>query len=123
MFKQLSVIFLLAAFITQTFNRALLVMDYYSNRAAYTKNCINKSTPKMHCIGHCQLMKKLSHEENKDQQNPERKIENKNDLFYNENSNFIPITLFGSQINSNSIFQHISLKDRSFGFFHPPRYI
>ena len=53
-------------------------------------------------------MKKLNHEENK------------KDLFYIEDSNFIPITLFGLQINNNSIFQYISLKDSLFGFYTLP---
>ena len=53
------------------------MMNYYTNTAAYAKNCINKARPKLHCNGKCQMMKKMQQEEKKDQQNPERKAENK----------------------------------------------
>ena len=53
------------------------MLDYYTNTAAFAKNCVNKSRPKMHCNGKCQMMKKLLEEEKKDQQMPERKFEKK----------------------------------------------
>jgi len=42
----------------------------------------------LHCNGKCQLAKKLKQEEKKDRQNPERKLENKNEvvLFFDASS-------------------------------------
>ncbi|KEQ28253.1 hypothetical protein N180_01060 [Pedobacter antarcticus 4BY] len=36
-----------------------MLADYYINTAKYANNCENKSRPKMHCQGKCQMMKKL----------------------------------------------------------------
>jgi hypothetical protein len=77
MLKQLTAIFLLTAFVAQTFTGSLIRLDYYTNTNAYAKNCINKAKPKMHCNGKCQMMKKMQEEEKKDQENTERKYENK----------------------------------------------
>ena len=73
MFKQLTVVILLTAFAMQTFNRAVIVFNYYTNTASFAKNCENKAKPMLHCNGKCQMMKKMRQQENKDQQVPERK--------------------------------------------------
>lgn len=51
------------------------------NTAAYAKNCINKSRPKLRCNGQCQAMKKIEAQQKKDQQDSERKYENKEKVF------------------------------------------
>jgi hypothetical protein len=78
--RQLTVILLLLSFAAQVFNQNILVLDYYSNRAAFARACENKARPGLHCNGKCQLMKKLKEEEKKDQQNPTRKSENKHEV-------------------------------------------
>jgi hypothetical protein len=80
MWKQVTAAILLLAFMTSSFCNAVIVLDYYTNTAAFAKNCENKALPKMHCNGKCQMMKKLKQEEKKDQNNPERKAENKNEI-------------------------------------------
>ena len=79
--KNISALILLLAFSIQCFNRAFIVVDYYSNTEAYAKECINKSRPGMHCNGRCAMMKKLKADEKKDADNPERKQENKSETF------------------------------------------
>ena len=56
----------------QTFRGGLVMINYYTNTAAFAKNCINKVKPKMHCNGKCQMMKKMQEEEKKEQENTER---------------------------------------------------
>src|ERR1043165_5604310 len=80
MLKHIAAIFLLFAFAVQTFHQAVVVLDYYTNTASFARDCENKARPTMHCNGKCQMMKKLKEEEKKDQQNPERKAENKNEV-------------------------------------------
>ena len=75
MIKQFVIIFLLTAFTVQTFNKSLIVFNYFTHTADYAKDCINKAKPMMHCNGRCQMFKKLRQEENNDKQNPERRIE------------------------------------------------
>ena len=79
--KYISAMVLLLAFGLQCFNKTFIVVDYYSNTETYAKECINKSRPKLHCNGRCAMMKKLKADEKKDADNPERKQENKSDLF------------------------------------------
>jgi hypothetical protein len=71
--KQVIASFFLLAFTMQTFNTSFVVYNYYANTSAYAKNCINKSKPKLHCNGKCQMMKKLQQEEKKEQQNQDSK--------------------------------------------------
>lgn len=72
MFRLLTATILLLAFMAQTFNGAFIIAGYITNTAAYARNCVNKSKPRLHCNGKCQLLKKLRQEEKKDAQNPER---------------------------------------------------
>jgi len=81
MFKQIIAILLIAAFVAQTFNGAFVMLDYYTNPAAFAKNCVNTAKPKLHCNGKCQMMKKLQEEEKKDAQIPARKFEKKIGFF------------------------------------------
>lgn len=82
MLRQVIAFVFLVAFALQTFSSAIVVLDYVANTKAYASKCENKARPGMHCNGKCQMMKKLKQEEKKDQQNPERKAENKNELIF-----------------------------------------
>lgn len=86
--KIITALVFLATFTCQTFYKAFIVFDYAANTAAYAKNCENKSRPKMHCNGKCQMMKKLKEQEKKDAQNPDRKSENKNENILSSKSFF-----------------------------------
>lgn len=75
--RKLSATILLLAFVAQTFSAPFIRLDYYFNQADYAKSCVNKSRPKMHCNGQCQVMKKIQQEEKKDQEQAERKMGSK----------------------------------------------
>ena len=82
MFKRITTIFFLLLFMAQTFHRAFIVFDFYRNQDYIAKtSCENKYRPVLQCNGKCQLAKKLQQEEKKDQSNPDRKLENKNEVF------------------------------------------
>jgi hypothetical protein len=121
MFRQIAAIFLFVAFIAQTFNGGFVMLNYYTNTAAFAKNCVNKTKPKMHCNGKCQMMKKLQEEEKKEQQLPERKFENKievlsfNSFFCNVN---VPLTIVDKAIPKEL---DCVTYDISLDFFHPPQ--
>lgn len=121
MFIKLAALFFMLAFAGQTFNRVVIVMDYYANTGAFAKNCENKARPQLHCNGQCQLMKKLKQVEKKDAQNPERKAESKNEVIssrsYFPAASDIPVlndVCFAPLLSSGE------LTDRSFPIFHPP---
>ncbi len=121
MLKQFTTMFLMVAFAVQTFNRAVIVFNYYSNTAAFAKNCENKTKPMLHCNGRCQMLKKLKQEENKDKQNPERRNDNKNEVLYCSKSQF------NWQRHQTCIekkypsFNTSITKDISVDFFQPPQ--
>jgi purine-cytosine permease-like protein len=83
MLQKFATFILLVSFAVQVFNRVTIVADYYTNTAFYQKNCENITKPILKCNGKCQMAKKLKEEEKKDQQNPERRIDNKNEFFSN----------------------------------------
>lgn len=120
MFRKISIIILLAAFAAQSFNRAMIVFEYYTNTAAFVKNCENKAKPMLHCNGRCQMMKKLKQEENKDKQNSERRSDNKDEVYFAKtiSSHLSIISLQPSLTffirNNNAV------KDIAADFFHPP---
>lgn len=121
MFKQIAVILLLAAFAAQTFNRAVIVFNYYTNTASFAKNCENKNRPMLHCNGHCQLMKKLKQEENKDKQNPERRNENKDEVYYNQHT-ILTYTAFSNQLHTHYFhYNNLLVKDVSILSYKPPQ--
>jgi hypothetical protein len=121
MLKNFTIIFILFAFIAQTFNRALIVLDYYVHTAAFAKHCENKSKPAMHCNGKCQMRKQIKNEEKKDQQNPERKSENKNEVISSK-SFFISYSYSPQQLKkcyNDRFIISLSIPQPS-GIFHPP---
>jgi len=118
--KKIFAFILILAIAAQTFNQLTIVIDYYTNRAVYAKNCENKAKPMLHCNGRCQMMKKLKQEENKDKQNPDRKNKNKDEVISSK-------SFFSSVQQENAItfsdyniFKSKSAQDIAADFFHPP---
>lgn len=82
MAKQITTILLLLAFLLQTFSRTAIVIEFYANQGYIARYlCENKDKPALKCCGKCRLNKQLKKEDSKDQENPERKLENKADIF------------------------------------------
>src|SRR4051794_33453797 len=55
---------LLLVLLTQTFSKWVVVVEYRLNKNFIAQNlCINKARPKLHCNGKCQMMKRLTAEE------------------------------------------------------------
>ncbi len=120
MWRQLTAALLILAFTGSTFCKSVIVLDYYTNTAAFAKACINKAKLQMHCNGKCQMMKRLEQEEQKDQDNPERKSENKNEIFFA--NAFFNITLFQAAVAKQPLMPLVSKKpvDRSYTLLRPP---
>lgn len=122
MWKQITAAIFLVAFLAQTFNKAVIVIDFYSNQKYIAENlCINKDKPQMHCCGKCQLCKRLKQEDNKDKQNPERRNENKNEVLSSRSffatCNFSRILIADLKYTS---YRNDKTVDRSIPVFHPP---
>jgi len=123
-YHHLIAIIFLAAFVAQTFSNAFIIVDYYTNTKKYVANCENKATPMMHCNGKCQMLKKLQEEQKKDQENPERRSENKNEITLSSKS-FAPMlpAVCCLEVKSKNNFHDSNAKpvDHSFDIFHPPQ--
>ena len=119
--KKITAFFLLISFAALSFDQAIIVFNFYINQSYIAANqCENRYRPMLHCNGQCQLAKKLKQEERKDQQNPERKIENKNEII-SSRSFFVSGAVVLSTIQPNYIISSDSRTiDRSFAVFHPP---
>lgn len=114
---------MLGVFCMQTFSNAVIMAGYYVNTAAYAKNCENKSKPWLHCNGKCQMKKQLTDENNKDQQSPERKGGNKNEITLSSKSFFATVNVFTAGIK-HSYITPLSIGysvSRTLDIFHPPQ--
>jgi hypothetical protein len=120
MFRQIIPLLLLMAFAVSTFNRYVIVLDYYTNTAAFADNCENKDLPEMDCHGKCQMMKKLNEEEKKEQQNPEQKADTKNELIARHY--FAKCLFYRSSVPSFYYLHFDSSLSKGVyaGIFHPP---
>jgi phosphorylcholine metabolism protein LicD len=119
--KKIFTFLLLAAFAAQCFNNVFIVFDFYANQKGIAATlCENRYRPMLHCDGKCQLAKKFNQEQNKNNQNPERKLENKNEFFLSK-SFFITGCNFASVFSKN-YFSHPGGKpiDNCSLVFHPP---
>ncbi len=121
MFKKLTIIILFAAFAVQTFDKALIVFNYYSNTVSFAKNCENKAKPMMHCNGRCQMMKKLKQEENKEKQNPGRRNDNKDEIVYYSKKQFDLQPFNTLVVITFPHFNNGVTSDIAFSFFQPPK--
>jgi hypothetical protein len=82
MLRQCTAFILLLAFVASTFSKAVIVADFYANQDYIAKNlCENRANPNMHCCGRCMLRKRLNKDANQEQNNPERRVDNKETLF------------------------------------------
>jgi hypothetical protein len=121
MIRYTSAILLLCAFAIQSFNGVFIVFSYYTNTASYSKDCVNRFRPQLHCEGKCVMMKKMIEAEKKDQQAPQPKLEIKNDVF---TSNDITSVFADFLVIAKQSFSKISTGKSSSGFlrsiFHPP---
>lgn len=124
LYKHSAALLFIAAFFTQTFYKAFVIADYYSNSAAYAKNCENKLRPKMHCNGKCQMMKKILAEEKKGRENSERNSENKNKDGLSSKSFFAASTLpppSNKTFKPSPHYKSGLCSQRSTAIFHPPQ--
>jgi len=123
MIRYISAILLLCAFAIQSFNGVFIVLNYYANTASYSKDCVNRFRPQLHCEGKCVMMKKMIEAEKKDQQSSQPKLEIKNDVFISGNvtSLFIGLSIYAKK----NLFGKLA-GESSLGFlqsiFHPPAF-
>ncbi len=117
-----AVILLILAFAAQTFQQAIIVFGFYSNQKYIAANlCENRFRPQLHCDGKCVLAKKIKDAEQKEQQNPERKLENKSEVI--SSKSFFSTSIINSSIAiiiSKPFFKSSILKGYYHTVFHPP---
>lgn len=116
-------IVLFTAFFAQTFSKAFMIADYFIYYQTYLQNCENKAKPVLRCNGKCQLSKKIKQEEKKEQNNPERKMENKNEVLSSKSfySSTISVFTLDNYLKKISFYQSLILASPTFDFFHPPQ--
>lgn len=78
----------------------------------------------MHCYGKCIMFKKLNQEEKNQQNNPERKSDNKNELTLSSKSFFVIGQIPPAIINLQKIINQVSditSAGCNLDIFHPPQ--
>jgi hypothetical protein len=114
---------MIISFTAQMLGGFMVEIDYYLRTAEYAKNCVNTARPMMHCNGKCQMAKKMMQEEKKDQQAPERKSVNKNEITLSSKSFFASINLhvFSILPSVKRYYASPDIIGRSLDIFHPPQ--
>ncbi len=81
--KQIITVFFMLTWICQLSGRYVTILSFYMNQAYIAENlCVNRDKPQLHCNGKCHLAKKMSEEDRRDQERPDRKMDNSNEVFY-----------------------------------------
>ena len=123
MIRYISAILLLCAFAIQTFNGVFIVVSYYANTGSYSKYCVNRFRPQLHCDGKCVMMKKMIEAEKTDQQAPQLKLAIKNDVYTSINIPGFSADFF---LTVKQGYFTIQTYNSSSGFlqsiFHPPSF-
>jgi hypothetical protein len=123
MFRRLAAFVFLMAFVSQTFSPPFVLLDYYTNTAAYAKNCINKTRPKLHCNGKCQAMKKMREEE-KNQQEKSARLVSLKPLVLSSKSFYpavpVPVISAFAAVKKPTVNNLLPLP-MVYSFFHPPQ--
>lgn len=125
-YKQIIAIVFLAALFAHNFSNTLIIADYYTNTASYAKKCVNKARPQLKCNGKCQMTQKLKQQEKQDTENPERKLENRNEILLSSKSFFAVVNLPAfSLFSSDKIFPHSDgvTIHRCSDIFRPPKLV
>ena len=119
--KQITAFVILLMMIVQTYHKAFIVLDYYTNSGYYARLCENKSRPELHCNGKCQMMKELKQDQHKDEQNPGRKISSQNEIISSKSFFcYISKPLIKEEVIAYDIPHDAKAVDMPRSFFHPP---
>jgi hypothetical protein len=119
--KKIAALFLLMAFSAQAFSQVIVILNFYIHQSSIAATqCENRYRPMLHCNGKCQLAKKLKQQEKKEQQNPELKLENKNEIFSSRSFFMIRVQIPTCYLAAYPDFSETKPIDRSLPIFHPP---
>ena len=129
MFRTLAVSFLLLVALLQCVSTSAIVVQFYLNRAYYTKNlCVNRNNPNSKCQAKCVLKQKLKNEFEQNQSNSKQALklifENQPVLISSE-LNYFTLRFGNSQRNYpklNILYQFPDTKSFVSKIFHPPSY-
>lgn len=104
-----------------SFSKGIIWLDYQLNKDFISQNlCINKSKPKLHCNGKCQLTKKMAEEEKEDTPAPFQKV--KSGFSETEVPACVHLDRFVKEIKTehNNFLPRSSYTAPVFPVFHPP---
>lgn len=119
--KKIFSFLLLAAFAVQSFNNTFIVFSFYINQKKIAATlCENRYRPMLHCDGKCVLAKKIKQEESKNNQNPERKLENKNEVISSKSFFAFIISISASSGRQYLHYTEHEINGTPASIFHPP---
>jgi hypothetical protein len=110
--------------LAQTFSKWLIIIDFQMNKAYIAKDlCVNKTKPKMHCNGNCQMMKKMAEEE-KENSSPintnNHKITSEETVYFHKTIVPTIVPIEEERLKYNSIYNFSKLYAPVSSIFRPP---
>ena len=120
-YQKIGIPLLLIALLLQTFNKTLLVGDYYLNTARYAENCENKSKIWMHCDGKCQLSKLIKKQQEEEKKHQEKRNEKHSEYFcFNPCVSSLSTILVTERKEPFSSLPDVKTSERPRTIFKPP---
>jgi hypothetical protein len=106
--------------LAQTFSKWLIVVEYRINRDYISKNlCENKTRPKLHCNGKCQMMKKMAEEEKQNSAGSTVKLKVQDIVLFHEWIS-LPESYFASAKNNYRFLSEKAYTSPLSSIDHPP---
>jgi hypothetical protein len=119
--KKFFAFILLLAFATQTFSQGITLLNFYMNRSYIAANqCENRFRPMLHCNGQCVLAKKLKQQEKSERQNPEKKLQGKEEVVSSRSFFTSSIVSPASFFTNPSFLADAATVDQPSSVFRPP---
>ncbi|MCW3466309.1 hypothetical protein [Chitinophaga nivalis] len=120
--KQLITVMFMLIWVCQLSGRYVVMLDYYLNQSYIAKNlCINRDKPQLHCNGKCHLKKQLKEEDRRSQENPERKADNKVEIFCPPADDLLPVPPLAATLHHPLSPDAMGMPvDQPSGLFRPP---
>lgn len=120
-YQKIGIPLLLMALLLQTFNKTLLVGDYYLNTSRYAENCVNKSKIWMHCDGKCQLSKLIKKQQEEEKKQQEKRNEKHSEFYcFNSCISSLSMLLVGDSKQLFSPLPDLKTIERPRTIFKPP---
>jgi len=112
---------LLVLFSIQTFETALITLNFKINQDFFAEICINKDKPEMHCNGKCHLKKQIRQHEKEESKKNKQIAEKEYQLFIQSINKLKKESAIPDSEKLSAYSEPLNPVQYSVDIFHPPK--